>query len=163
MKITTKKIAFTAVFLALTFVVTRFLQVPIPLGYFNVGNTVILLSCVILPFPYGLIIGSVGAGLADLTSYPIYTVPTLVIKTAMAAAFYGLNKAFGGKYWSKVAACAIANLIPLIGYTLVGGFLYGGFIAGLAQLPGLAIEYAANIVLFAALVQPVSKLKRLAD
>lgn len=40
----TKAICTAAVATALIFAVTRFIQIPIPLGYFNVGNTIILLS-----------------------------------------------------------------------------------------------------------------------
>ena len=41
-----KELTLTAVMMALVFVVTRFIQIPIPLGYFNIGNTVILLATV---------------------------------------------------------------------------------------------------------------------
>ena len=42
-----------------------------------------------------------------------------------------------------------------MGYTLVGGFLYGGLVAGLAQVPGLLLEYAANAVIFAVFLKPI--------
>ena len=134
-----------AVITAAVFIVTRFIQIPIPLGYFNIGNTVILLGCLLLPEGYGIFAGSVGSAMADLISYPIYTVPTLLIKLLMPLVFYRLTK--NGKLGNKVAA-AIATLIPLFGYTLTGMIMYGSFYTGLSQFPGLALEYAANLVLF---------------
>ena len=83
-----KKLTQCALLAALTFVVTRFIQVPIPLGYFNIGNCMILLGGVLIPSPYGVIAGSLGSALADLTSFPVYTLPTLVIKALMPIVFY---------------------------------------------------------------------------
>lgn len=142
----TKYLCYTAVFTALVFLITRFIQIPIPLGYFNVGNCFILIFCCILPAPYGIIAGSFGSALADLLSYPVYTVPTLIIKALMPIVFYlflkkqTTVKAFLGAYLSM--------LIPFIGYSLVGMVLYGGIAAGMAQVPGLALEYVANCVIF---------------
>lgn len=156
----TKYICLTAIFAALTFAVTRFIQIPIPLGYFNIGNSVILTFCCIIPMPYGIIVGSIGSALADLLSYPVYTIPTLIIKALMPLVFYLIMKAkFIKPFPRKIIAFSISTLIPLAGYTVVGGFLYGGLIAGLAQLPGLALEYAANIVIFTAIQVALSKTK----
>ncbi len=158
MKITTKNLTITALFTALTFVVTRFIQIPIPLGYFNIGNVIILIACMIVPMPYGIIIGAVGSALADLLSYPVYTLPTLVIKALMPLVFYFIVRKHTNKTILIIVAAAVATLIPLFGYTLVGGILYGGFLAGLSQFPGLLMEYIANLILFAIAAQPVKRI-----
>ncbi len=158
MKTTTKQLCISAVFAALTFVVTFFLQIPIPLGYFNVGNTVILLGCLMVPMPYGILFGSIGSALADLISgYAHYALPTLIIKALMPLIFYLITKK-SKSFGRIVLATAVSTLIPLFGYTFVGGLFYGGFMAGLAQFPGLAIEYAANLVLIIGLAVPIKKL-----
>lgn len=152
----TKYLCYTAVFTALVFIITRFIQIPIPLGYFNVGNCFILIFCCILPMPYGIVAGSLGSALADLLSYPVYTVPTLLIKAAMPLVFYlflkkeNTIKTFIGGYLSM--------LIPFIGYSLVGMVLYGGVAAGMAQVPGLALEYVANCVIFSVMYLGVKNL-----
>lgn len=150
-----KKLSLCAVFTAVVCLVTRFIQIPIPLGYFNIGNCVILTFCYLMPLPYGIIIGSIGSAIADLTSYPIYTIPTLIIKALMPLLFYIIMKAPSKSIIKTYVAGAISMIIPLVGYTLVGGFLYGGFIAGLAQFPGLALEYVANCVLFVLMINAV--------
>ncbi|MCQ2520790.1 MAG: ECF transporter S component [Lachnospiraceae bacterium] len=156
MKNQTKNICVTAVYMALVFVITRFVQIPIPLGYFNVGNTMILLGCLMLPMPYGIFMGSVASALADLTSYPIYTVPTLVIKALLPLVFYLLMKLPVKKHFVKfVVAAAISTLIPLFGYTAVGAFIAGSLATGLSQMPGLALEYAANLALLCILYKPI--------
>lgn len=160
MKITTKDLSLTAVFMALIFAVTRFIQIPIPLGYFNVGNTVIMIACLLIPSPYGIIAASLGSALADLTSFPAYTLPTLIIKLVFPLIFYYLaDKKLFGKY-RYIFAAAISTLIPLLGYTLTGGILYGGIVAGLAQFPGLLLEYIANLVIFSLLYVPIKRIMK---
>lgn len=149
-----------AVFAALIFVVTRFLQIPIPLGYFNIGNVVILIGCLLLPNPYGVYAAAIGSALADLTSYPVYTIPTLVIKALFPLLFYFLLTKLADKKFGTLIDAAIVTLIPLFGYTIVGGVLYGGLMAGLAQFPGLLAEYAANLVLFGIVYKQAEKLKK---
>lgn len=148
------RICETAMMMALVFVVTRFIQIPIPLGYFNVGNCVILLFCILLPSPYGIIGGSVGSALADLTSYPVYTLPTLIIKAVMPIVFYMIVKRIPDKKGYRIAA-GVSTLIPLFGYTLTGGIIYGNIITGLAQFPGLFLEYVANLLIFSVLSSQV--------
>lgn len=147
--------------LALVFVVTRFIQIPIPLGYFNVGNSVILLFCLILDDGYGIAASALGSALADLVSYPVYTVPTLIIKALMPWLFIVLNKKFRDKKPAAIISMAISTLIPLFGYTLTGGIIYKNIVAGFAQFPGLFLEYVANLIIFAALFAPVSKINKL--
>ena len=145
----TKKICLTAVFTALIFIVTRFIQIPIPLGYFNVGNCIILLFCFLVPSPYGIIAGSIGSALADLLSFPVWTIPTLIIKALLPLVFYILariiRKEGNLKYF---IAGGIAMLIPFLGYTFIGALIYGSLQTGLLQIPGLAVEYGANLVIF---------------
>ena len=91
---TTKNLCLASVFTAIVCLVTRFIQIPIPLGYFNIGNCIILLFCYVMPCPYGLFIGGVGSAIADLLSMPVWAFPTLIIKVLMPLAFYGLIKLF---------------------------------------------------------------------
>ncbi len=144
----TKNLCFAALATALIFAVTRFIQIPIPLGYFNVGNTIILLSSLLLPEGCSIFAGGVGSALADLSSYPAYTLPTLLIKCLMVFVFCKCRRLFGSRKAATPIAMAIATLIPLFGYTLTGMLLYGSFYTGLAQFPGLLLEYAANLILF---------------
>lgn len=154
----TKRLTQTSILLAFTFVVTRFIQIPIPFGYFNIGNSVILIGCVLLPAPFGTIAGSLGSALADLTSYPVYTLPTLVIKALMPMVFYALCKLPITQTTKKqILAFALSTLIPLFGYTITGAILYGGIAAGIAQFPGLLLEYIANLFLFIVAIHAIHR------
>lgn len=155
-----RKLCEGAILMALVFVVTRFIQIPIPLGYFNVGNSVILLGCLLASPVEGIIAASVGSALADLTSFPVYTLPTLIIKAIMPLLYYIITKKKPEDKKLNLVAVAVSTLVPLFGYTLTGMILYGGFAAGIAQFPGLFIEYIANIVIFALLMNPILKVKK---
>ena len=159
----TKDICTAAVAVALIFAVTRFIQIPIPLGYFNVGNTIILLFALLLPEDCGIFAGGVGSALADLSSYPAYTLPTLVIKALMVLIFCQCRRHFPNKKAAIPLSMGIATLIPLFGYTLTGMVLCGSFYTGLAQFPGLLLEYAANLVLFTLAQSQIQKLARSAE
>jgi len=156
-RLQTKNICYAAVALAIVFVVTRFIQIPIPLGYFNIGNTVILAFCMLLPAPYGIAAASLGSALADLTSYPVYTLPTLIIKALFPLVYYIIVKKNPTSAKRQIVAAAVSTLIPLFGYTLTGAIIYGSFYTGLAQFPGLFLEYAANLILFTILRRYISK------
>ena len=82
--ITTKKLVATALFMALTFVGTMFIRIPLPLGYVNLGDAFIFLAVFLLGPICGVVAGGVGAGLADLFGYITYAPGTLIIKSAMA-------------------------------------------------------------------------------
>ncbi|MGN0374758.1 MAG: ECF transporter S component [Butyrivibrio sp.] len=153
-------ICLAAAFTAIVCLITLFIQIPIPLGYFNIGNCIILTFCCLLPCPYGIIVGSAGSALADLLSFPVWAVPTLIIKAAMPLLFYGMKKLpLKSRYAAILIAGIVSMLIPFAGYTFTGAILYGSLAAGLSQVPGLALEYAANIVLFALLSFAVEKTK----
>ena len=155
----TKYICFTAVFSAIVCVATLFIQVPIPLGYFNISNSLILFFACLLPFPYGIIVGSMGCAIADLLSYPVWTVPTIIIKALMVLCFYGLAKLpIKNRTGKLTVASIISMLIPFIGYTFSGCIIYGNFLTGLTQAPGLFIEYIANVALFTILILATKKI-----
>lgn len=154
-----KQLCLSAVMMAMVFVVTRFIQIPIPLGYFNVGNSVILLFCLLIGSPHGILASALGSGLADLVSYPVYTIPTLIIKAIMPWLFYLLMKVFSKNKFAVIIAAAISTLIPLFGYTITGMILYGSIATGIAQFPGLLLEYIANLVIISVLYKPVEGIK----
>lgn len=148
----TKQLAQTAAFTALIFVATRFIQIPIPLGYMTFANAIILTCCLLLPVKNGIFASAVGSALADFTSFPAYTIPTLVIKGLMPLVFYALfNKGY------KKAASWVSMLVPMVLYTVVGGFIAGSMLTGLSQFPGLLIEYFVNGIIFIAIQKKLAK------
>lgn len=79
----TKKLCIMGLLIALTCVATICIHIPIPAtnGYINVGDSIILISAVILGGPFGFVAGGIGSALADfLLGYTNYVPITLIVK-----------------------------------------------------------------------------------
>ena len=98
----TKKLIFTALLSALTFVATFVIKLPTPtMGYIHPGDAVVLICGTLLGPVYGGFAAGFGSMLADLVGgYFTYAPATFVIKalTAVIAAF--LYKEFQ-KFWNE--------------------------------------------------------------
>lgn len=147
-----------ALAIALVCVSTMMVQIPIPLGYMHFGNVCILLAGVFFGPATGLLAGGIGSALADLLSgYAVWALPTLAIKSLMGfttgyLAWGGFGRIRVRMCSARTAAATVAGvLIMSVGYVVAGTFLYHSIPAGLAQLPGLALEGVLGAVLFYAL------------
>ena len=87
MKINVKRMCTAAVAIAVIFIGTYIVQIPIPggSGYVNLGDSFVFLFSCILPAPYAIAAAAVGPALADLAGgFVLYAPFTLVIKGLMA-------------------------------------------------------------------------------
>lgn len=84
----TKKITFGGLMIALVFVTTFSVKIPIPFtqGYIHAGDSMIFVAAVLLGWKYGALAGGIGSALADiLGGYANWAIPTLLIKALMGA------------------------------------------------------------------------------
>ena len=142
-------IVFTGLFAALVSVLTM-LHISIGNGYIHIGDSLIYLSSMLLPFPCGMIAGGVGGGLSDLFSgYPAYILPTFIIKALNSLVLYIIAKK-DEKIVNlrSVIAVIISGVITVFGYYLVAVILYGGFKAQLATIPGNIFQAVGSAVIF---------------
>ncbi len=137
----TRQLTLTAMMTAFVFVATFVPKIPIPLGYAHLGDAAIFLSIMFCGRQVGILSGVIGSALADfLIGFPIWIVPTIVIKAAMAETFWRLQRK------NFLLALIISSLIMTAGYTLTGAALYDSLSAGLASTPGLLLKSAVNIL-----------------
>lgn len=147
----TLRIAYAALFAALIFVGTQFLQIPLPFGYFNLGDCFILMSAVIVGGPYAVVAAAVGATLADvLSGYVVYAPATMVIKALMAVVMILMGRIYRKKqgvrkvvWW--VIGAVLAELTMMGGYFAYDAILYGPA-GALASLPGNALQGLVAVV-----------------
>lgn len=164
------KTCITAVFIALTYIMTAFIQIPIPLGYANLGDSMILLACFMFGPWVGCIAGGAGASLADvLTGYPIWAPSTIIIKVIIAliaCVIFSLRKD-GVKLYSvqTFIGSIVSMLFMAFGYTVAGAILYGSIASGLASTPGLLAEGVINIIVFYGIMSVLEKagIRKLTD
>lgn len=142
-------IVFTGLFAALVCVLTM-LHIPVGNGYIHIGDSLIYLSSMLLPFPCGLISGGIGGGLSDLFSgYPAYVLPTFIIKALNSLVIYLIAKR-NEKIVNicSVIAVIISGLITVFGYYLTAVILYGSYKAQIATIPGNIIQAIGSAVIF---------------
>lgn len=158
----------TAVFMALTCIATILIQIPIPLGYAHLGDSVILICAYFFGPLVGALAGGIGSALADLlTGFPAWALPTLLIKTLMpliACGFFS-RKNTGKKLFSvSVLVGAVVTLLFMAaGYVVFGALLYGGWAAGIASAPGLLLKAAVNLAVFLFLGTGLAKVFKKVD
>ncbi len=141
----------TAMMTALICLLTATLHIPSGHGYIHLGDAMIYLAAALLPAPYAIFAAAVGGGMADLISgYAIYILPTMIIKSMLAAtcSIIGGKQLFCPK---RILSAAICCVITTVGYWITEVLLYQGDI--LAQfwitLPGNLTQSIGSAVVFA--------------
>ena len=130
------QISLMAVMSALVAVGTLIVRIPNPMGgYFNVGDVMIFVAALTFNPLIGGVAGGLGSAIADIIGFPVFALPTLVIK-GLEGLLAGLitNKK---KLYRDVIAVAAAGTEMVIGYFLVELYLWG--------LGGALAEVPANI------------------
>lgn len=145
-----KQLVMTGLFAAIICVATLLLHIVIPFsqqgGYIHIGDTFIYIAASVLPLPFAMLAGAIGAGLADLISAPVYVIPTLIIKALMAACFTNQGQKMLCK--RNVIATVLAGLICIIGYYIAEAIMSGNLIAPLAAVPMGLIQPMASGILY---------------
>ena len=154
-KFTIKQLCITAICMALTCLATMLIQIPIPLGYAHLRDSLILITSFFFGPVVGCLAGGIGSMMADiLTGFPIWAIPTLIIKSIMPLIFIKFQKYCGS---------VLSLLFMVAGYTIFGCIIAGNVAAGLASAPGLLLKAAVNFVVYLVLTKALTSagLKRL--
>ena len=136
-----KRLVYTAAFAALCCIATWLLVIPLPYGYFNVGDAFVLLAGWCLGPLYGGLAAGLGSTLADVFSgYALYAPATLIIKTLVAITSYYVYRLMkkcirkeGLDFAPRAIAAIVAEVLMVLGYFTFEAILYGiaGGAAGL--------------------------------
>ena len=174
MKITSKTLALTAVMTALCAVATYVVAIPFPsgVGYFNLGDVLVLLAGWLLGPVWGGLAAALGSMLADfLAGYAVYAPATFVIKGLVAAAGWGLytvaKKAIrkdGIDFLPRLLSGLIAECIMVLGYLLYEAVVLGYGAAALASVLGNGLQAVCGCIGAVALMAamyPVPAVRRL--
>jgi uncharacterized membrane protein len=124
-------IALLAIMTALATIMTLVIQIPYPgtSGYFNFGDTMVMLGGLLLGPVGGFFAGGVGSALADLISgYTFYVPITLVAKglEGMAVGFFSF-KVKGYVRWSKwdIVGVLVGAFFMVTGYFAAQAIFFG--------------------------------------
>lgn len=145
-------ISIIAIFAALTCVLTLVIRVPVPTttGYINIGDIAVMFTGLLFGPIIGGIAGGIGPAMADLIGYPLFTIPTLIIK-GLEGFVVGLisnprDKEFRVDY-RDIIAVVIGGIIMVSGYFLVEAYVFGmGIGVALSEVPGNLFQLLFGII-----------------
>lgn len=173
-----KKLVLNGLMIALVFLTTYFTRIPTPLpgGYFNLGDAVIMLAAVFLGPVGGLVAGAIGSGLADLAAGAFLFAPiTLVVKglegliVGLLAAKYqkktvNQQEAGASSHYRLILAVVVGAIIMVVGYFSAEAFVLGffdeafGWMAAVTELLPNIIQGGLSAVLGYILILLLSKM-----
>jgi uncharacterized membrane protein len=129
------QLSLMAIMSALVTVGTLIVRIPNPMGgYFNVGDVMIFVAALTFTPIIGGVAGGLGSSIADIIGFPLFAVPTLVIKglEGLLASLITNKKSF----FRDVLAVVAAGAEMVIGYFLVELYaLQWGLGGALAEVP----------------------------
>ena len=143
----------TALFIALTYVFTAFVNVRLPItangGLIHLGNVPLFICAILFGKKSGALAGGIGMGLFDLLSgWTAWAPFTFVVVGLMGFSVGAITEKKKGFGW-KVVAILVACVIKIVGYYIAEGIIYGNWITPASSIPGnlLQVGVAAVVVL----------------
>ncbi len=161
MKIT-KRIAYAGVLTALCTVCTMFISIPSLFGgHTNLSDMVIYIAAALLDPVSALVVGGIGTFLADLISYPVTAVFSLVFHGLEGLVAGLLVRVFKDNGLFNGLAFLIGGIIMIVGFFFAKAFYYGTLPSALESLWRNILQVVISIVLALTILYPL-KLKELA-
>ena len=139
----------SAVFAALIAIMTAYIcHIPYAAGggYIHFGDALIFLAASLLPAPYAVFAASVGAGLADLLTAPVWAPFTIVIKAILALLITNRKEKIICK--RNLLALIPAAVVTIGGYYLAEGIIYGNFVAPVVSIWGNAVQAVGSAIIY---------------
>lgn len=151
----------TALFIALTYVFTAFINVRLPIaangGLIHLGNVPLFLCAIIFGKRSGAIAGGVGMGLFDLLSgWTAWAPFTFIVVALMGYAVGAITDKHHGLGFNALAI-AVAAIIKVVGYYIAEGIIYGNWIAPATSIPGNLVQVGVAAAIVLIIAEPLRK------
>ena len=145
-----RKLCLAALFAALACAGTS-IAIPLPVGYFNLGDIFVLCAAWILGPVLGYAAAAIGTALADvILGYLVYAPATFVVKGCMALAAALLLPVFLSilkkDFPARLITAIIGEAIMVGGYFLFEATFMGCGIGAAASIPGNTLQAACGVI-----------------
>lgn len=142
-------VAICAVFTALTFVFTMFIQIPTGSvgGMVHIGNIPLFIAAAFFGKRTGAIVGGVGMALSDLLTGWVPWAPITLITVGLMGFIYALIINRKPTIVKLIIASIAMLAVKVAGYYVGEVIMYSSFIIPLASIPGNIIQIAVNSVI----------------
>ena len=149
----------TALFIALTYVFTAFVNIRLPIaangGLIHLGNVPLFIAAILYGRKVGAIAGGVGMALFDLLSGWTLWAPFTLVIVGLMGYVTGLIAEHKQKLGWYVIAFAIACAIKVVGYYIAEAIIYQ--IVPISSIPGNILQVATAAVIVSAIIVPLRK------
>ncbi|MGV8906155.1 MAG: ECF transporter S component [Acetobacterium sp.] len=154
----TKKMTYCALMIAVTFVMTTLIKIPIPNGYVHLGDGAVLLCAYILGPWGGLVAAALGSAGADyFGGFGAYVLPTFIAKGLMAFIFGYFIERYPNK--NKLFFLFPAVAVMVLVYYISEIIMYGSLTAPLLNIPFNTLQGLIGIVVALVLYKPLERFR----
>lgn len=153
------KMIYTALFTALIFLFTRFIQIPVATGYVHLGDSLVYIVSSVMGGPWAFFAAAVGESLADIASGWIsYAPATLIVKLLIAVPFVFISKK-SEKILTPVSALVTipAGAVTVIGYYIADNIIDKAY--AVVNIPGNVIQAVGSAIVFVILAAAFDTMK----
>lgn len=146
-----KELTINALFIALTFVATAFINLRLPIvangGLVHLGNTALFIAAVLFGKKTGAIAGAFGMAIFDLVSGWTLWAPFTFVIVGLMGFVVGLITEKKQKFVWQLVAFAAALLIKIGGYYIAEGIIYSNWIAPVSSIPGNIVQVTIGAII----------------
>ncbi|MCI8549800.1 MAG: ECF transporter S component [Lachnospiraceae bacterium] len=156
----------TALFIALTYLFTAFINVRLPIaangGLIHLGNVPLFIGAILFGRKTGMLAGGIGMGLFDLLSgWTLWAPFTLVIVGIMGYTVGKMTeKENHQNYFWYTASIAAACVIKVAGYYAAEAIIYGNLLSPATSIPGNLVQIGVAAVIVLTVIGPLNSAAR---
>jgi len=125
-------------------------------GYIHFGDALIYVCAALLPQPYALAAASIGGGLADLLTAPMWVPATIIIKILITLPFTCKKEKL--LCTRNIVAAFAAFAISGLGYYFAESLIFGTYTAFIASITGNAVQSGGSAAIFFVLAAALDKM-----
>ncbi len=154
----------TAMFIALTFVVTGYINIRIPFlaangGLIHLGNIPLFVAAALYGRKTGAMAGAFGMALFDVTSGWVSWAPFTFVICGLIGYVFGLITEKKKTKGALVLAVFAAAVVKVVGYYIAEIILYSNFVAPLASIPGNLVQIGVAGIVVVPVIMVLNKVK----
>lgn len=155
----------TALFIALTYVITGYINIRIPFlaangGLVHLGNVPVFVAAALYGRKSAALSGAIGMGLFDLTCGWVAWAPFTFVICGLIGWVYGLITEKHSSKGFLVVGVFAALAVKIVGYYIAEGLIYGNWIAPAASIPGNVVQILVAGVIAVPLILALQKMIR---
>ena len=159
--VTIRFLTVTALFVALTYVFTAFINLRLPIaangGLIHLGNVPLFLCAILFGKKSGAIAGGVGMALFDLLSGWTAWAPFTLLIVGLMGFTVGALTEKRHDFRRLLSALVLAAVIKVVGYYLAEVILFGSWLTPVASIPGNLIQVGVAAALVLPIASPLRK------